>query len=145
MDEQKTIADFLDVNTVMTRQLVRAKRRLIELLNEQKQTIIHEAVTRGLNPDVRLKPSGIDWLGDVPEHWEVKRLKQVCRLAYGDSLPDESRISETVPVYGSNGQVGSHNRANAEGPCLIIGRKGSFGKVNFSPISVFAIDTTLLH
>jgi type I restriction enzyme S subunit len=48
--------------------LIRAKRRLIELLNEQKQAIIHQAVTRSLKPNVHLKPSGIDWLGDVPEH-----------------------------------------------------------------------------
>ena len=53
---------------------MRAKRRLIELLNEQKQAIIHRAMTRGLDPNVRFKPSGIDWLGDVPAHWDVAPL-----------------------------------------------------------------------
>lgn len=77
--EQKAIADFLDANARMTRRLIRAKRRLIELLNEQKQAIIHEAVTRGLDPNVRLKSSGIDWLGDVPEHWKQRRLKFLVR------------------------------------------------------------------
>jgi type I restriction enzyme S subunit len=55
------------------RRLVRAKQRLIALLEEQKQAIIHQAVARGLDPTVRFKPSGVAWLGDVPEHWEIRR------------------------------------------------------------------------
>ena len=51
------------------RRYIRAKQKLIKLLEEQKQAIIHRAVTRGLDPNVRLKPSGMEWLGDVPEHW----------------------------------------------------------------------------
>ena len=58
---------------------IRSKQQLIKLLNEQKQAIIHHAVTRGLDPDVPLKPSGVEWLGDVPEHWEVVRLKHLLR------------------------------------------------------------------
>ena len=57
---------------------IRAKRKVIALLNEQKQAIIHRAVTRGLDPNVPLKPSGIPWLGDIPQHWEVRRLKFVA-------------------------------------------------------------------
>jgi type I restriction enzyme S subunit len=59
------------------RRYIRAKQKLIKLLAEQKQIIIHRAVTCGLDPNVRLKPSGVEWLGDVPEHWEVVRLKEV--------------------------------------------------------------------
>ena len=88
------------------------------------------------------KPSGIEWLGDVPAHWEVRRLKRICRLAYGDSLSSEDRVDGSVPVYGSNGQVGFHSFPNTNGQCLIIGRKGSFGKVQYSSEPVFAIDTT---
>lgn len=77
-EEQKTIVDFLEAHGRMLRRLVRAKRRLIELLNEQKQVIIHQAVTRGLDPNVRLKPSGFEWLGNIPEHWEVRRAKDLC-------------------------------------------------------------------
>ena len=82
------------------------------------------------------------WLGEVPEHWEVRRLKQICRLAYGDSLTTDVRQEGIVPVFGSNGRVGFHNSANTEAPCIVIGRKGSFGKVNYSRVPVFAIDTT---
>jgi len=68
-DEQTTIANFLDQNWVLVHRFIRNKDRLIELLQEQKQAIIGHAVTRGIDPDVHFKPSGIDWLGDVPEHW----------------------------------------------------------------------------
>lgn len=88
------------------------------------------------------KDSSVPWLGEVPEHWEIRRLKQVCRLAYGDTLASEVRQDGNVPVYGSNGRVGFHSIPNTLPPCLVIGRKGSFGKVNFSSEAVFAIDTT---
>ncbi len=95
----------------------------------------------GLKPYPAVKPSGVDWLGDVPEHWDVRRIKQICRFAYGDSLPADMREEGRVPVFGSNGRVGYHSTANTKAPCLLIGRKGSFGKVLFSPSAAFAIDT----
>lgn len=80
LDEQSAIVHFLDRIDLRFRRLIRAKRRQIELLNEQKQAIIHQAVTRGLNPDVPLKPSGVEWLGDVPAHWEVVPNRSVLRF-----------------------------------------------------------------
>jgi type I restriction enzyme, S subunit len=76
--EQTAIVRFLDYMGRRIQRYIRAKQNLIKLLEEQKQAIIHSAVTRGLNPNVRLKPSGVEWLGDVPEHWEVRRAKAVC-------------------------------------------------------------------
>lgn len=78
-DEQDKIVAFLRAQDLQIARFIRDKRRLIELLNEQKQIIIHRAVTRGLDPNVRLRPSGIDWLGNVPEHWEIERLKHVVQ------------------------------------------------------------------
>ncbi|MDX2111761.1 MAG: hypothetical protein SFY80_16125 [Verrucomicrobiota bacterium] len=78
-DEQAAIVRFLDHANRKIDTFIRAKRKLIGLLNEQKQAIIHRAVTRGLNPDVALKPSGIPWLGEIPKHWEVKRIKYLLR------------------------------------------------------------------
>ncbi|MBI3424259.1 MAG: restriction endonuclease subunit S [Acidobacteria bacterium] len=72
-DEQAAIVRFLDHANRKVDSFIRAKRKLIALLNEQKQAIIHRAVTRGLNPEVTLKPSGIPWLGDIPAHWEIVR------------------------------------------------------------------------
>lgn len=73
LPEQQAIADFLDVADARISRYIAAKRRMIALLEEQKQAIINQAVTRGLDPDVPLKPSGVDWLGGIPAHWEVKR------------------------------------------------------------------------
>jgi type I restriction enzyme S subunit len=78
-DEQAAIVRFLDYANRKIDGFVQAKRKLIGLLNEQKQAIIHQAVTRGRNPDVPLKPSGISWLGDIPQHWEVKRIKYLLK------------------------------------------------------------------
>jgi type I restriction enzyme S subunit len=78
LDEQRLIVRFLDWHGAQTLRLVRAKKKIIALLNEQKQAIIHRAVTRGLDPNAKLKPSGIPWLGDVPEGWEVKRLRRLA-------------------------------------------------------------------
>jgi type I restriction enzyme S subunit len=79
-DEQLAIVRFLDHANGKIERAIRVKRKLIALLNEQKQAIIHRAVTRGIDPTVKLKPSGIPWLGDVPEHWKVERTKNVFRL-----------------------------------------------------------------
>ena len=74
--EQAAIVRFLDWANARLERAIRAKRKVIALLNEQKQAIIHRAVTRGLDPSVTLKPSGIAWLGEIPEHWEVTALRR---------------------------------------------------------------------
>lgn len=80
LDEQRLIVRFLDWHGTLTAKLIRAKRKLTALLNEHKQSIVHSAVTRGLGPDVKLRPSGIPWIGDVPWEWEVLPLKRVTTL-----------------------------------------------------------------
>ncbi|MFY9272327.1 MAG: restriction endonuclease subunit S [Thermacetogeniaceae bacterium] len=71
LNEQKSIANFLDQKTAEIDGLIADKEKLIELLQEKRQAIITEAVTKGLNPNVRMKDSGIEWIGEIPEHWEV--------------------------------------------------------------------------
>lgn len=75
VSEQTAIVRYLDYVERRVRQFVKAKQKLIRLLEEQKQAIIHRAVTRGLDPDIPLKDSGVEWLGEVPSHWDVQRLK----------------------------------------------------------------------
>ena len=77
--EQRAIVRYLDYMDRRIRRYVAAKRKLIALLEEERQAIVNRAVTRGLDPNVRLKPSGVEWLGDVPENWERRRLKTVLR------------------------------------------------------------------
>ena len=98
LPEQAAIVRFLDHADRRIRRYIRAKQKLIKLLEEQKQAIIHRAVTRGLDPNVRLKPSGVEWLGDVPAHWEVVALKRACRLLRDGTHLPPPRVSEGVPL-----------------------------------------------
>lgn len=108
--EQAAIVRFLDHADRRIRRYIRAKQKLIKLLEEQKQAIIHRAVTRGLDPDVRLKPSGVEWLGDVPEHWEVRRLHQITDpnrpVMYGIVLPGPNVDDGVYIVKGGNCEPG---------------------------------------
>lgn len=81
--EQTTIASYLDRKTAEIDDLIAKKQRLISLLNEEKTAIINHAVTKGLNPDVPKKDSGIPWLGTMPAHWELKKLKYLARILRG--------------------------------------------------------------
>jgi type I restriction enzyme S subunit len=83
LPDQVAIARYLDHADRKVRHVIHARQQLIKLLTEQRQAIIQSAVTRGLDHNVRLKPSGISWLGDVPEHWEIRRAKQVARILRG--------------------------------------------------------------
>lgn len=83
LEEQATIVRFLNYTNGRLERTVQAKRKTIALLNEQKQAIIHRAVTRGLDPDVPLKDSGIPWLGQIPAHWELQNLGRAIRLLTG--------------------------------------------------------------
>ena len=75
--EQLSIVRFLDRETAKINALIAEQKRLIELLQEKRQSVISHAVTKGLNPNAPMKDSGMEWLGEVPEHWEVKALKRV--------------------------------------------------------------------
>jgi len=91
LPDQAAIVRYLDHADQKVRHAIRARQQLIKLLTEQKQAIIQRAVTRGLDPSVRLKPSGIPWLGDIPEHWTLKRFKFLTRIASGQVDPREPK------------------------------------------------------
>lgn len=95
-----------------------------------------------MKPYLKYKDSGIEWIGEIPEHWKIVKLKRATQFLYGESLSNENRLEGKVPVYGSNGVTGYHNEAITKSPCIVIGRKGSFGKVNYSDKECFPIDTT---
>ena len=77
--EQTQIANFLDRKTGQIDELIRIKERRIELLHEQRTALINQAVTKGLDPNVEMKPSGVEWIGDICEHWEIKKLKHIVQ------------------------------------------------------------------
>ena len=129
--EQTAIVQFVDWVNGRFERAIRSKRKVIALLNEQEKAIIRRAVTRGLDPSVPLRPSGIPWLGDIPQHWELRRLKWVLRLQRGFDLPSDRRNIGNIPVYSSGGHIDNHDVALASPPGIVIGRYGSTDAVFF--------------
>ena len=97
VDEQNQITTFLNIETTKIDELVAEQRRLLELLKEKRQAVISNAVTKGLNPNAAMKPSGVEWLGDVPEHWELKATKRLFRLVV-EPAPEDNDY-ELLSIY----------------------------------------------
>jgi type I restriction enzyme, S subunit len=98
--ELSLVLSFLDRETAKIDALIAEQQRLIELLKEKRQAVISHAITTGLNPDVPMKDSGVEWLGEVPEHWDVKRLKEVCEIF--PSNVDKKTYENEMPVLLCN-------------------------------------------
>lgn len=124
-NDQEKIVSYLRAQDAHIARLIKAKRELIGLLTEQKLGIIDHAVTRGLDASVRLKPSGIEWLGEVPEHWELLPLRRTLRVKSGDMIDASEETENGYPIYGGNGPRGFTKKANCVGPMLLIGRVGA--------------------
>ena len=118
--EQAAILRFLDWANGRLERAIRAKRKVIALLGEQKQAIIHRAVTRGLDPSVPLKPTGIPWLGDIPQHWEVRRFKFLARINSGQVDPRKSEYRNLILIAPNhiergNGRLLKEETAHEQG------------------------------
>ena len=151
--EQEAVAAFLDRETERIDALIDKKRLLIERLQEYRTALITRTVTRGLppeaasaaglDPEPRLKPSGVEWLGDVPEHWEVKQLRRAVLLQRGHDLPTDEREFGDIPIVSSAGVSGSHALAAAQGPAVVTGRYGSIGEFHLVEGPYWPLNTTL--
>ena len=129
------------------------KRTLIARLKEKRTALSSRTVTRGLPPDAaraaglnphpKLKPTGIDWLGDVPQHWEVKALKWAVMFQRGHDLPAEQRVEGSVPLVSSSGVSATHSRAKAKGPGIVTGRYGTIGDFYLITDDYWPLNTTL--
>lgn len=98
LSEQKAIADFLDKKTAQINELVAAKKKQIELLKEYKQAVIAKAVTQGINPKAKMKDSGITWIGQIPEHWEVSRIRRIFNES-SEKIDDNSGTLLSLSQY----------------------------------------------
>jgi type I restriction enzyme S subunit len=139
IDDQRAIADFLDRETAKIDTLVAKKRTLIERLKEKRTALISRTVTRGLPPDAaraarldphpKLKPSGIDWLGAVPEHWRITRLSRVVACLDGRRIPlnreERSERQGPYPYWGANGIVDSVDEWLFDEPLVLLGEDGA--------------------
>lgn len=142
LSEQQAIAGHLDVETAKIDQAMSLLRRELETLEQFKKSVIHEAVTKGLDPTVPMKPSGVEWIGEIPEHWGVKRLKYLCEMNSGTNLTSEE-ISEAgdYPVYGGNGIRGYYSEFNNDSSCVLVGRQGALcGNVQLGVAPFWATD-----
>jgi len=119
--EQTAIANFLDEKTVKIDEAIAIKEKQIELLKERKQIIIQQAVTQGLDPTVPMKDSGVEWIGKIPAHWEVIRLKDICK-AYG-------RIG--FRGYTASDLVNAHEGAITLSPSNIIDSEMNYEKCSY--------------
>ncbi len=112
LSEQKQIVRFLEYKCAQINKFIQKKKRLIEQLKEQKQVIINQVVTRGLDPNVRLKPSGIEWLGDIPEHWEafpIKRLFSLIKYGTSESAGDKGKYKILTMGHIQDGKIVAKN------------------------------------
>ena len=141
LEQQKKIYEFLSKKIKQIDQAISLKQQQIEKLNEYKQIVIQNAVTKGLNPNVPMKDSGVEWIGDIPEHWEVKKLKYIAKLKSGDTFNSDDFKSTGYPVFGGNGLRGYTDKFNNSGDYILIGRQGALcGNVNYATGQFFATE-----
>ena len=132
--EQTAIARYLDRKTAEIDELIADKKRLLELYEEEKTALINQAVTQGLDPNVPMRDSGIEWLGEIPAYWEVKKLKYIAKLRSGNNIVSE-QIKENAkyPVFGGNGTRGYFDDFTNEGDHVLIGRQGAYcGNIQYA-------------
>lgn len=162
LETQRRIARFLDEKTARIDALIEKKRMLLDLLAEKRQALITRAVTKGLDPTAPMKPSGIDWLGDIPAHWEVKRLDRLTEprrpIRYGIVLPGP-HVEDGVPII-KGGDVrpdrlnlnslsritpeidAAHSRSRLKAGDIVYSIRGSFGDVELLPEELNGINLT---
>jgi type I restriction enzyme, S subunit len=143
LPEQAAIVRFLDHADRKIFRYIRAKQMLIKLLEEQKQVISHRAVTRGLNPNVRLKASGVEWLGDVPEHWDVTRVKNefFCLNRRRIPLSATERGAMTLRRYdyfGASGAIDKVAEYLFDDDLLLIAEDGANLVLRNLPLAILA-------
>lgn len=111
LPEQTAIAAFLDRKTALIDQAIGIKQKQIELLKERRQILIHKAVTHGLNPNVKMKDSGVEWIGEIPERWEVKKLKYVLNERNDRSLTGDEPLFMISQIHGLVVRADFHEKA----------------------------------
>ena len=128
---QHSIADYLDRKTAAIDTLISDKQKMIDLLKEKRQAIISEAVTKGLDKNVQMKDSGIEWIGEIPEHWEVKKLSYIAKTISGGT-PSRDKIeywkNGTIP-WMSSGEINNEFISNTKEFITALGMQNSNAKI----------------
>ncbi|EPO3698252.1 restriction endonuclease subunit S [Campylobacter upsaliensis] len=145
LQEQKEIAEFLDSKCEKIQNYIDKKQKLITLLQEKKQALINEAVTKGLNPNIEFKNSGIAYLGLIPHHWEVRRMKFMASIHNGREQTEIADENGIYPIYGSGGILGKSMYFIYDKPSVLLGRKGTIDKPLFVEEPFWTIDTMFIQ
>ena len=142
VDEQQRIADYLDKKCAEIDGLIELQEQMIAQLTDYKQSVITEAVTKGINPDAQLVPLGIDSIGDVPEEWKVCQLKRFLLFQNGQDYKEiEVKEGDGFPVYGSGGIFTYAERYMYDGESVLFGRKGTVNRPLYVNCKFWTVDT----
>ncbi len=145
LPEQTAIANFLDEKTNKIDTAITQKEQMISLLKERKQILIQNAVIKGIDPAVKMKDSGVDWIGEIPDGWEVKAIKHIANLQSGETISPEKFTEEGYPVFGGNGFRGYTDRYTNDGLFSLIGRQGALcGNVNYTTGKFYASEHAIV-
>lgn len=129
-EEQQAIASYLDKKCGKINGAIDVQKKKIDLLNELKQTIITNAVTKGLNPDAPMKDSGVEWIGEIPEHWKIKRTRFLCNIQTGDKDTVNREDDGLYPFYVRSPKVERINTYSFDGEAVLMAGDGvGAGKV----------------
>ena len=141
IQKQQAIADYLDKKCGEIDKVVETEKSIIEKLKEYKQSIITEAVTKGLDKSVQLKDSGIEWIGKIPQHWKICRLKNYASICNGQDFKDVEDENGNIPVIGSGGEFSKAKECLYNGESVLLGRKGTIDKPMYINGSFWTVDT----
>lgn len=126
-NEQANIANFLDCNSALIDQAIQVKERQIERLKERKQILIQQAVTRGLNPDVPMRDSGIEWIGEIPAHWNVQKVKHLSSFITSGPRGWSELFSDDGAYFLQSGNLNEDMGVELEGAVRVNPRSGAEG------------------
>lgn len=130
IEEQQAIASYLDTATAKIDEAIAQQQKMIDLLNERKQIIINNAVTKGLNPDAPMKDSGVDWIGEIPEHWMTRKMRYLCKIKTGDKDTINRVDDGKYPFYVRSPKVERINSYTFDGEAVLMAGDGvGAGKV----------------
>jgi len=141
LNEQTAIVTYLDTHCAKIDNLISIQQKRIALLQELKQSVITHAVTKGLNPNVEMKQSGVEWIGDVPKHWEVMPFKRAMTIYNGSDYKHIQVDVAGYPVIGSGGEFARASQYVYDGEVVLLGRKGTIDKPMYYNGKFWTVDT----
>ena len=141
--DQETIANFLDKQCAEIDAVIAKTKATIEEYKALKQSVITEAVTKGIRGDRPMKESGIEWIGEIPSEWSLAELKMFCKVNNGKEISNEvdKEAEGAIPVYGSGGVFKYTDNYMYDGTTVMFGRKGTLGKPLYVTGKVWVVDT----